>query len=142
MLDLSNWNNNSSFEILSLDNIFINGHYLKNVECHVHWKLQHVAIQYLHDCHLQWNSYSKSFNLNSCTLSIFPAPEIKKLFVGKILRRFDTVLHIWLIHLYFSLDIPVMIKFHTKWLKFCTRKCLMQYICIDSMMVHQGKITH
>ena len=56
----------------------MNGNYLENVKYHVFWKLLHVAIQVLHGCHMQWNSYSKSLILNSCTLSIFPAPEIKK----------------------------------------------------------------
>ena len=44
-----------------------NGHYLKNTKYHVHWKLLRVAIQILHDYRLQWNSYSKSLILNSCT---------------------------------------------------------------------------
>ena len=62
-------------------------------------------------CHLQWNSYSKSLILNFRTLSIFPAPEIKKVvIVGKILWSFETILHIWLIYLFFSLDIPVIIN--------------------------------
>ena len=91
--DLSNWKNKSSFEILSLNNILINGHYLKNIKHHVCWKLLHTAIKFLHDCHLQWNSYSQSFILSSSTLSIFPALEIMKLvFLGKILRRFDVTL--------------------------------------------------
>ena len=49
------------------------------------------------------NSYSKCFTLNSCTFSIFHALEIKKLvLVGKILWRFDIILHIWLIHFLFD----------------------------------------
>ena len=76
--------------------------------------------QVLHGCHLRWNSYSKNLILNSCTLSIFPGLEIKKLvLVGKLLWRFDVVFHIWLMHLFFL----VMINIYTKWSKFCTRKC-------------------
>ena len=52
LFDLSNWKNQSSFEVLSLVNILMNGHCLKNVKDHVQWKLLHVAIQFLHDCHL------------------------------------------------------------------------------------------
>ena len=44
----------------------------------------------------------KFFFLNSRTPSIFPDLDIKKLaIVGKILRRFDIILHTWLIHLLF-----------------------------------------
>ena len=46
------------------------------------------------------SNYSKNVILNSCTFSIFPALEIKKL-VGKILQRFDIISHIWIIHLLF-----------------------------------------
>ena len=99
---LSNWKNKNSFEILSVDNILINGHYFENVKYHVCWKLLLVAIQFLYDCHLQWNSYSKSFIFNCCTISVFPALEIKKLvFIGKIFWRFDIIWHIWLIHSFF-----------------------------------------
>ena len=77
---------------------------------YAHWKLLYGVIQFLHDRHLQWNCYSKSLILNSCTLSIFPALEIKKLvLLGKMLWRFNIIFHIWLINLCFSLDIPVMI---------------------------------
>ena len=45
---------------------------------------------------------NETVTLNSPTLSIFPALEIKKLaLVGKILWRFDIIWHIWLIHLIF-----------------------------------------
>ena len=102
LFDLSNWKNKSSFEILSLDDILINEHYPENVKYHFCWKLLLVAVLFLRDCHLQWNSYSKSFILNSRTLSIFPALEKKKLvFVGKILWRFNIMLHLWLINLFF-----------------------------------------
>ena len=51
---------------------------------------------------MQWNSYSKNFILNSCTLLIFPALEIKKqVFVGKMLRYFAITLHTWLLHMLF-----------------------------------------
>ena len=43
LFHLSNWKNKSSFEILSLDNILINGHYLENVIYHVRWKLLHLG---------------------------------------------------------------------------------------------------
>ena len=60
------------------------------------------AIQFLHDCHLQWSSYLKSFSLNSCTFPIFSALDIKKLvLVGKILWRFNKALHLWLIYFLF-----------------------------------------
>ena len=99
LFDLSNWRNKNSFEMLSLDNILMNGHYLKNVKYHVCKKLIHVAIQFLHDCHLRWSGYLKSFIFNFFS---FPALEIKKLvFVDKILWRFDIILQIWLIHLFF-----------------------------------------
>ena len=49
-------------------------------------KLLYIAKQFLNDCHLKWNSYSKSFILNSWTLSIFLALGIKKLvLVGEVL---------------------------------------------------------
>ena len=100
LLDLSNWKNLRSLAILLLDNILINGYSPKRAEYHVRWKLVHLGIQFLY-CHLEWNSYSKSFIFNSCTLSFFPVLEIKKLaFVGKILWRFDIIFHIWLIHLF------------------------------------------
>ena len=67
------------FEILSLYNILINWHYLKKGKYHVRWKLINVAIQFLYDYHLKWNSYSKSFILNSWTLSVFSTPGMKKL---------------------------------------------------------------
>ena len=53
LFDLSNWKNQSSFDVLSLDNILSNGYCLKNAKVHVHWKLLHVAIPFLHDCDLQ-----------------------------------------------------------------------------------------
>ena len=69
-----------------------------------------VAVQLLHDCHLQWNSCSKNVILNSCTLSIFPALEIRKLvLVGKLLRRSDWLL-IQLIYLFFISILYEMIK--------------------------------
>ena len=52
LFDLSNWKNKSSVEILSLDNILINGHYLENVKYNVRCNLLHAATQFLHDCHL------------------------------------------------------------------------------------------
>ena len=100
--DLNNCKNWSSFQVLSLNSILISGHYLKNAKYHVHWKVLHVAIQFLDVLHLQCHSYLKSLILNSCTLSIFPALKIMELaFVGKILWHFDIIFHIWLIHLFF-----------------------------------------
>ena len=46
---------------------------------YVRWKLVYGAIQFLHDCYLQWSSYSENFILNFCTPSNFPDLEIKKL---------------------------------------------------------------
>ena len=43
----------NSFEVLSLDIILINEHYFENVKYHVRWKLLLVAIQFLHEYHLQ-----------------------------------------------------------------------------------------
>ena len=61
---------------------------------YVRWKLVYGAKQFLHDCYLQWNSYSKSFIFNFCTFSNFPALEIKKIaLVGKILWRFDIMVN-------------------------------------------------
>ena len=63
----------------------------------------------LHSCHLRWNSYLKSLILNSCTFSIFPALEIKKLVLaGKLMWRFDKVFHIWLKHLLFVVMINIL----------------------------------
>ena len=76
--------------------------YLKNAKYCLRWRLHYVIIEYLYDCYPHWNSYSKSFIFNSCTLLIFPALEMKRLvLVGKILWRFDTLLYIWLIYLLF-----------------------------------------
>ena len=62
----------------------------ENAKYHARWKQLHVTIQFLHGCHLLWSSYSKSLISNSCTFSIFPALEMKKLvLLGKILWRFD-----------------------------------------------------
>ena len=60
----------------------------------------------------KWKSYSKKVILNSRTISIFPAIEVKKLvLLGKILRHFNIILHIWLVQLLFrSLDITAMIN--------------------------------
>ena len=67
----------------------------------------------------------KIFILNSCTLSIFPALEIKKLvFVGKILWLFDIILHIMVNLFVFSLDNPVMINILYKVIKTLQEKML------------------
>ena len=140
--DLSHWKNQSSFELLSLDNILKNWHYPKNEKCHVWSKLLDLAIQFLHDCYLQWKRYSKSFILISCTFATFPALEIKKLVVvDKILWRFGIILHIWLIN-HFFIYFMQWLAFYTKWLKFCTRKFRIQYVCIDSKTIHQRIIFH
>ena len=112
------------FEVLLLDNILINGHFLKNAKYHVRWKLLHVTMEFVHDSHLKWNSYLKCFILNYWTLSIVPALEIKKpIFVDKILWHFDIILHILLIHLLFHKIFLQWLKLYTKWLKFYTSKC-------------------
>ena len=92
--DLRNSKVKSTFEVLSLDNILIKWHYLKNVRYQVWWKLLGVAAQFLLDCYLQWNGYSEKFTLNSCTFS-------KLVPVGEILWRFGMILLVWLIHFLF-----------------------------------------
>ena len=52
LFDLSNWKNQSTFEVFSLDNVLRNWHCLKNAKDHVQLKLLPVAIQFLHECHL------------------------------------------------------------------------------------------
>ena len=115
LFDLSNWKNQSSFEVLSLD-ILINGHYLKKnkISCLVKTTI-YEATQFLYDCHLHWNNYSKSFILNSCTLSIFPALEIRKL----IVTFRHSIVH--MVNLFVLLSIS-QLTFHMKLLKFYTRK--------------------
>ena len=46
------WVIESSFEVLSLDNILINRHCLINAKDHIWWKLLHFAMQLLHNWHL------------------------------------------------------------------------------------------
>ena len=102
LCDLYNWMNQSSFEVTLLDNLLINGHYLKTTKLRFRWKLLYLRVWFLYDCHSQWISYSKKFILNCRTHSIFPAFDIKKLaIVGKIFWRFDIILHIWLTNLLF-----------------------------------------
>ena len=97
----------------------------KNAKDHVYWKLVHVSKQFLHSCHLERNSYSKSLILNSCTHSIFPTLEINMLgLLGKIMWNFDIIFHIKLIHVFFALDISVMIKLLCKMSKFLHEKML------------------
>ena len=99
LFDSGDWMNQNSVEVLLMDNVLINGHYLKNTKQHFSWKLLYVRIWFWYDCHPLLNSSSKIFILNSRTLSIFPALEIKKLaLVGKILWCFDIIFHILLIN--------------------------------------------
>ena len=96
LFDLCNWMNHSSFEVILLDDLLINGHYLKNTKLRFRWKLLYLGIWFSYDCHPQWINFSKTFILNSGTPSKFPALDIKKLaIVSKILWRFDIILHIW-----------------------------------------------
>ena len=86
LFDLCNWMNQSSFEVILIDNVLINGHCLKNTNEQFRWKLLYVRIWFLYGCHPQWSSYSKNFILKSGTPSNFIALAIKKLaIVGKIL---------------------------------------------------------
>ena len=39
--------------MLSLEIMLTNGQHLKYVKYHVSWKILHVTIQFLHDCHPQ-----------------------------------------------------------------------------------------
>ena len=89
-------------------------------------KLPHVAIQFLHDYHLEWKNFLKSFILNSCTLSIFPTLEIKKLvFVGKMLWRFNITFIAYMVNSsVFSVDIPVMINILYEMIKILCEKML------------------
>ena len=97
----------------------------KNTKYHVQCKLLDVAIQFLHNCHLQWNSYSKSFILNSCTFSIFPAFEKKNFaFVGKILGCFKIILHYTVNSFVVLLYIPVMINISYEMIKILHEKML------------------
>ena len=70
------------------------------------WKLLHVAIYFLHCCHLQWNNYSKCLILNSCTFSVFPALEIKELLFMMLRYNIPYMVNSF----FFSLYMPVMIK--------------------------------
>ena len=59
-------------EVFSLDNILINGNYLKNRKLHLlenyfTWECYTCQLSY---CHAQWNSYLKNFILNSRTALI------------------------------------------------------------------------
>ena len=95
-------NESNQFWGILLDNVLINWDYLKNTKQRFRWKLLYARVWFLYDWHPHWNSCSKNFILNSRTVSIFPALDIKKLaIVGKILWRFDIILHMWLIHLLF-----------------------------------------
>ena len=107
---------------------------------HVHWKLLHVAIKYLYECHLQWNSYFKSLILNSCLISIFPIPEIKKLaLVSKILWCFWHNIPYMVNSFVFSLDIPVMINILYEMIKILHEKILMM---TDDWIPMTTKNTH
>ena len=44
---LYNWMNQSSFEVILLDNLLINGHYLKNTKLRFRWKLLYLGIWFL-----------------------------------------------------------------------------------------------
>ena len=121
LFDLTNQKNKSSFEILSLNNILINRHCLENVKIHVCWKIMllYIVILFLHECHLQWNTYSKGFILNFCTLSTFPALEVKKSgFVGNIYGSFMVNLFV------LALDIPVIINILYEMIKILHNKIL------------------
>ena len=47
LFDLSNWTNQSSLEILSSDNVLINGHDLKNAKYHLCRELKCDALRHL-----------------------------------------------------------------------------------------------
>lgn len=113
VFDLSNWMSQSSFEVLSLKDILINEHYLKNTK---YGKCLLKATTCKHmifiiQCQSWLRTCSKDFVSNSCTLSALVALEKKILvFVGKVFLRFNMILHIWLIVFFVSLDITVMIN--------------------------------
>ena len=71
------------------------------------------------------NSYSKSFALNSCTFSIFPALEIKKLVpVGKIFWPFRHNSACMVNSFLLSLETPVMINILYEMIKILHEKML------------------
>ena len=70
---LCNGMNQSSFEVILLDNVLINGHYLKNTNWCFRSKLLYARIWFLYDCLPQWSRYSKNVSFNSRMPSIFPA---------------------------------------------------------------------
>ena len=100
--DLRNSKVKSTFEVLSLDNILIKWHYLKNVRYQVWWKLLGVAAQFLLDCYLQWNGYSEKFYFEN--LHVFKASSCR----GNIVAFWNDIacmVNSFLV----SLDIPIMI---------------------------------
>ena len=87
--------------IHSLDNNLTSGPSLKNTKDHVWWKLLHVAIKYLYACHLQ-TAIHEVLHWIPARFQFLFVFEIKRLvFVGKILWRFDIIIHIRLIHFFF-----------------------------------------
>ena len=138
VFDLSNWMSQSSFEVLSLKDILINEHYLKNTK---YGKCLLKATTCKHmifiiQCQSWLRTCSKDFVSNSCTLSALVALEKKILvFVGKVFLRFNMILHIWLIVFFVSLDITVMINILHKTIEIQYEKMFKKIVTISQCCI-------